>query len=47
MKRKEYIKAFDEKILEDFSVESVQAIREAQKLVLKKFNNYGKIEKLE
>ena len=39
VKRKEYIKACDEKILEVVSVESVQAIREAQKLALKKFNN--------
>ena len=39
MKRKEYIKASDEKILEGVSVESMQAIREAQKLALKKFNN--------
>ena len=37
VKRKEYIKACDKKILEGVSVEPVQAIREAQKLVLKKF----------
>ena len=32
VKRKEYIKAYNEKILEGVSVEPVQAIREAQKL---------------
>ena len=45
VKWKEYIKAFDEKILEDVSVESVQAIREAQKLALKKFNTSTSREK--
>ena len=39
MKWKEYIKVHDEKIVEGVSVESVQTIREAQKLALKKINN--------
>ena len=45
VKQKEYIKACNEKILEHVSVESVQAIREAQKLALKKFNTSTSREK--